>query len=329
MKILIKIFLIFTIVFWLSYQINYSFAWNTQLNESQLNIWIWNIENWNNHRNDILNKLKENGDKFFGTTKWWVAWTHALLLNIAKSLKNIFFILAWLYLLIIVIKVLTWVENAEENYKKFKSWILWISIWLFIIQSAYIYVNTIYNQYIWQSLANNIWYAIIDPLIWMLEVFASVVFLFMAILAFYKLITANWNEESIKKWKMTIVYAIIWFILIKLAKLTVDWVYAKINCDYSWVIHDSRNLNCIHPADVKWFAWKLLQVINWTNGFIWIIVILMIIYAWFQIMTASWDEDKMKKAKKSILYIFIWLFILTISYLIITFFIIPQTKWDI
>jgi len=47
---------------------------------------------------------------------------------------------------------------------------------------------------------------------------------------------------------------------------------------------------------------------------------IMIIYAGAQIMLSGWDEEKIKKWKSSLLYIFIGIFILTVNYLIITFF---------
>jgi flagellar basal body-associated protein FliL len=50
----------------------------------------------------------------------------------------------------------------------------------------------------------------------------------------------------------------------------------------------------------------------------------MIIYTGSQIIFSAWDEEKMKKAKSSILYILIWIFILTMNYLILTFFLVPE-----
>jgi divalent metal cation (Fe/Co/Zn/Cd) transporter len=39
----------------------------------------------------------------------------------------------------------------------------------------------------------------------------------------------------------------------------------------------------------------MIKVINWANSFIAIIVVLLIIYAGFQIMTSGGDEEKIKK----------------------------------
>jgi len=318
MKKILKFFVLFTLFIglWFSVSNNISYAATTDLK-------IWTIESWDNSRNDLLKNFKD--DNFFWTRYWGTKWAYGLLFRIAKDLKNLFFVLATLYLLIIVIRLLySW--ESEEWFSKFKKWVIWTSVWIFVMQAAYSYVKTLYDKDIWQNLAFNLIDNIVNPLIWMLEIFASVVFLLMAIIAFYQLIASNWNEETAKKWKMTIFYAIIWFILIKIAKVIVEWVYWRLNCNNDlWGVINSATVNCVDKAEVTWFAWTLLQIINWMNGFVWLIVVIMIIFAWVQVLTSAWDEEKMKKAKKSIIYIAIWLFILIANYLILTFFIKPET----
>jgi len=312
----ILIFFILVISFWSIW------IWTTQTYAVNENLNISTIDSGNKNRIPELKKLKN--DNFFGATYSWAKWTYSLLVRVAKDLKNLFFVLATLYLFIIVIRLLyTW--DSEEWFTKFKKWVIWTSVWIFVMQWAYSYVKTLYDKDVWQTLAFNFIDNIVNPLIWMLEIFASVIFLLMAIIAFYQLITANGNEETTKKWKMTIVYAIIWFILIKLAKVTVEWVYWKINCDndIAWVLSDN-SITCLDKAEIDWFAKILLEIINWTNSFIALVVVLMIIYAGVQAMTSWWDEEKLKKAKKSLIFIFIWLLILATNYLILVFFIEPK-----
>ncbi len=318
MKIILKTLIIFItfLSIWISTNII-----NIVSAADNLNISV--IDSWNKNRNKLLNQFKWESD-FFWATYSWTKWIYWLMFRIAKDLKNLFFVLATLYLLIIIIKLLYSWEN-EEWFTKFKKWIIWTSVWIFVTQAAYAYTKTLYDKDIWQSLAFNLIDNIINPLIWMLEIFASVVFLLMAITAFYQLITANGNDETAKKWKMTIVYAIIWFILLKLAKIIVEWVYWKLNCNNKiWGLISTNTQNCIDKANVTWFASTLLQIINWANWFIWLVVVLMIIYAWTQILTSWWDDEKMKKAKNAIIYIFIWLLLLAMNYLILTFFITPK-----
>ncbi len=319
MKFLSKIFIFISIF------IIVGFFQITSINAQEeviSNLNITTIDSGDKNRNNDLKKLWD--ENFFKATYSWAKWINYFLVRVAKDLKNLFFILATLYLFIIVIKLLyTW--DSEEGFTKFKKWVIWTSIGIFVMQAAYSYVKTLYDKDVWQNLAFNLIDNIVNPLIWMLEIFASVIFLLMAIIAFYQLITANWNEETIKKWKMTIVYAIIWFILIKLAKVIVEWVYWKLNCDNNiwWVLVYNTN-NCLDIAEIDWFTKILLQIINWTNSFVALVVVLMIIYAWVLTLTSGGDEEKLKKAKKSLIYIAIWLFILAANYLILIFFIEPK-----
>jgi flagellar basal body-associated protein FliL len=50
----------------------------------------------------------------------------------------------------------------------------------------------------------------------------------------------------------------------------------------------------------------------------------MIIYTWAQIIFSNWEDEKIKTAKKSILYIIIWIVILIMNYFILTFFFTPE-----
>ena len=53
--------------------------------------------------------------------------------------------------------------------------------------------------------------------------------------------------------------------------------------------------------------------------FLALIATLIIIYAWFNLLTAVWDEEKAGKSKKIILYAVLWLFIIFIAWPLIEF----------
>jgi hypothetical protein len=69
----------------------------------------------------------------------------------------------------------------------------------------------------------------------------------------------------------------------------------------------------------------IISVINWLNGFVAIAVLIMIIYAGAQIMLSAGDEEKIKKGKQSIIYIAIGLTVLVMNFLILTFFLKPDS----
>jgi hypothetical protein len=286
---------------------------DSSLNTLSYNTNITYADNYNATSKDSWternNKLGSFFDwNFFSSAEKWSKWIYDTIIQWAKDLKNLFFAIAILFYLIIVIKVLI-SENAEEEWNKFKKWVMWVTIWIIVMQTWVAIMTTLYDkQQMWWTLAWLFIKNIITPLIWLLQVMASVFFLVIAFLAFYQLATANWNEEQAKSWKMSILYAIMWYIVVYFTNVIVESTYGKLSW---WAISN--------PDESK-IASRILDIITWINWFVWLIVIIMIIYAWFQILTSNWDEEKIKKSKKSIIYIIIWIFILIANYLILTFF---------
>ena len=301
-------------------------AWvNNNINDwVNLNISTEDIENWDN-KNTQLDSFWNWENEFFQIgTSWWKGIFYTLV-SIAQSLKNLFYLLATVFYLYIAIKLII-AENTEEESAKFKKWIIWITVWLIIMQLAYSFVSTLYANSIWEKLAFDLITNIINPFIWLMEVLASVFFLAIAIFAFYRMVTANWKEEEVTRAKMSIVYAIMWFILIKIAKIIVEWVYGKLECSSSTIAwFDIATISCIWDNNADSLVWTIMQIINWANWFICIITILLILYAWFNVLFSAWDEEKIKKAKSTILYIAIGILLLVINYLLLTFFILPET----
>ena len=65
---------------------------------------------------------------------------------------------------------------------------------------------------------------------------------------------------------------------------------------------------------VLWFIQYLLTFLS-------IIAVIMIIWAWFNILTAGWDEEKVKKWKTTIIQAIIWLVVIWIAYAIVNWYI--------
>jgi len=270
--------------------------------------WWWS--HWSN--NELLNDFKRGGDWLFNTWQTWEKWVRNMVLNIAKNVKDLFLVIAWIYFLIIVLRLL-FTESAEEEFEKFKKWLRWIKTGIIHMQISYSFVTTIYDKKVDWKLAWSIIENIIEPIVSLLETAASFIFIAIAIFAFFRIVSANWDEEKAKKWKLSVAYAIVWFVVIKVSSFLVNWVYSKTLCDWNnWV-------SC-NAVEVKETAWVMFDVINWVNGFVWIVVVIMIIYTGFQIIFSAWDDEKIKKSKKSILYIIVWIIILTMNYILLTFF---------
>lgn len=319
--------LIITILVFSSYLfINLNNAYSATINTlpSANNVQIWNTSGWNGITNSYLDKLWGNWDIKAGSE--WEKSVYYLVYSIAKDLKTIFYILSGLYFLILVIKLI-FSENTDEEISNFKKWLIWITIWIMVMQISFYAINTLYARDVGWTLANNLTKNLISPIIKILETAASFFFVLIAIFAFYSIITANGDEEKVKTGKMSIFYWLIWFIVVKIAKEIVNASYWKVDCNETtilWIFTINWN-NCNASSQIVWISDIIIKIINWMNWFVWIIVIIMIIYAWVQVLFSVWDEDKLWKAKSSIVYIVIWIAILILNYFILSFLIKPET----
>jgi len=317
MKFLTKIiFILMLILYPFTNQITYSAEIGVQKANLKTGWDIW-VNEWLKNNSALKNLLNPTTD--FTVEKWGQEWISNSLIRIWRDLKNLFFIIAWIYFLILVLRLL-FADKSDEEVANFKKWILWISIWVIIIQIAYYFINILFDKNINIELSANFVKIIIEPFISMIQTWASFAFLAMMIYAFYRIVTSNWDEEKAKSWKMTVLYSIIWFIVIKWSNTLVNSVYWKVHCA------SHVGVNCSNNVDVNWVSKIIVTIINWMNWFIWLITIILIIYAGFLVLTSVWDEEKLKKAKSIILYIAIWLFILVANYIILTFILLNTGK---
>lgn len=194
------------------------------------------------------------------------------------------------------------------------------------MQLAYAFVYTMYDQGVSASLGVRLFSNIALPMIELVRTLASIFFIAMAIYAFYRLVTANGNEEAVKSAKMTILYALIGFIIVRLAQAIVEAFYGKVNCvNTGGGLIQTGQAACTNIQSVSAGAGIIIQVINWMNSFVALAVLIMIIYAGAQILLSAGDEEKIKKGKQSLIYIAIGIAILMLNYLILTFFLLPET----
>ena len=272
---------------------------------------------WN--KNSALNNLKDSN--FIDSTKYWEEWLYNSIVRVARDLKNIVFIVSTLFFFVIIAK-LVFTENTEEESEKFKKWIIWISLWIVVMQTAYAFATVLFDWWVDSDLWKNFVIKIIYPFVDLLLLATSFFFIAMMIYAFFKMVTANWSEDKVKSWRSTIIYAVVWFIVVTFAKKIVEATYWAISCS-KWLVIPWGS--CSVNADLSGWVEIIVDVINWANTFVAILVIIMIIYSWMNILLSWWDEEKLKKWKHSLIYIAIWILILVINYLILTFFIIPES----
>lgn len=67
------------------------------------------------------------------------------------------------------------------------------------------------------------------------------------------------------------------------------------------------------------FSQYIQRIANYTIWFVALLWVLLIIFAWFNIMTSNWDDTKAKKSKSVISYVFMWMAFIFLAYSIVTF----------
>lgn len=248
------------------------------------------------------------------------------LIEVAKSLKNLFYAIAGIFFLIISIRLI-FASNTDEELWKFKKWVIWITIGIIVMQLALSFVTLGFDQGVSAKVGENFISIIVEPMLLLLQTLASIFFIAVAIFAFYRLVTANGEEDKIKSGKNSILYAIIGFMIVKFAGVIVNAFYGQVSCKETtqWTGPVSATTTvCWNEADFSQGVSLIMSIITWLNSFVALAVLVMIIYAGIQILLSGWDEERITKGKKSILYIMIGLAILAVNYMILIFFLSPE-----
>ncbi|MCH8518546.1 hypothetical protein LAT59_02185, partial [Candidatus Gracilibacteria bacterium] len=101
--------------------------------------------------------------------------------------------------------------------------------------------------------------------------------------------------------------------------------YGRINCEpytLGTIVFEGA---CRNIQNLSSGVQIIISIINWLKAFVAIVVVLMILYAGAQILLSAGDEEKLKKSKNSLVYIAIGIFILIANFLILTFFLRPES----
>jgi hypothetical protein len=119
------------------------------------------------------------------------------MMRIARDLKNVIMLIAIIYLVISVFRILV-SGGSEEDVKKWKATIIWTTLGIVVMQSAFSVVDLLYDKNVNGNTALAFSKNIIMPFVHLIQLLASFAFLAMAIFAFYKIVTAGGDEEKAK-----------------------------------------------------------------------------------------------------------------------------------
>ncbi len=155
-----------------------------------------------------------------------------------------------------------------------------------------------------------------DWFFWILKSIANWLLVLFIVYAWVMMAMSMWeNEDDIKKWKKSLVYAFMW-----LALVNIPWVilsaltWKTVSDDVTsapWKVANNSYIRSIFVntdvfGDVVWWALDFMQVIVVS------VAIIMIIYQWFHLVMSFWKSDSLKEPINKINYsimalVFIWI----------------------
>jgi len=291
--------------FWDSPNVN---AWDSSSDTENIN--ITNPWDWSNPDYDRLWWIKTSNH--FDASVTWQKWIAALIVTIAKEVKNI---VVWVMIILMLIWTLRLIfaSNSDEEKTKYKWMILWAWAWIMLMQIAETSTIYLFDRDITAQRAVSFTQAVIQPFISLLTYVWSFLFMWVAILSFYKLVSANWDDWKASEAKMSIIYWVMWMITLKVSWVLISAFYWKIEC---W---SGVNDSCIKEENLSDWVKLITDILNWVNSFIIIITTLLIIYTGYILIFANWDESKLQEWKNLIKYIVIWLALVGWSYILMEF----------
>ncbi len=262
---------------------------------------------------------------FFSAGASGSEWVLGAFTTIAFQIKNFFIAIAVIFLIIGVIRLL-FSSNDEEDTKKWRKSIIWISVGIFVMQIAFSVWNTLMLKSsaatIGSSLGWEFWVNIFSPIVNLLQMLAAFGFLAMAVWAFFIRVSAAGDEERVKKSNNTIIYAIIGLLLIKIPYMIVRAFYGRPGCENSAGGFISVGTCDIKEVDLAGGIGIVGKLFTFFNTFLSVICVILIIYAGWLVLISGGEEEKLKKAKSTVLYIVLGFIVLVASHAIFRFFIL-------
>ena len=90
-------------------------------------------------------------------------------------------------------------------------------------------------------------------------------------------------------------------------------------CSLEWWLELIKKANIKGLETEAGFSQYIQGIIIYLLGFVSLIALIYVIYAWFRVLISSGDEEELKKAKKTILYVIIWILIMWFAWAITSF----------
>lgn len=122
------------------------------------------------------------------------------------------------------------------------------------------------------------------------------------------------TEDKITEWKRTIWYSLIWLLFINIPwSLYSAFSWKRTTDTVTWSAGWNTSIfsrNIFINSEAFWpILWNLIGFLQMILA---VFAVIILVFAWLQIMMAQWKDDVVSKAKSKIIYSILWLFFLWI-----------------
>ncbi len=234
-----------------------------------------------------------------------------ILIYYAGVVKSFIAVIAVLLIIISGLRMVTAGGNADAN-KKSLTGIFILLFGLILMQVAEVIVSIFFtpsgrsvNDI--RDFPDDIRERIVNPLLSFFLSFLAITAVFVIIISGVRMITALGDEARIKKLQRVFIPTTFGLIVILIARPLIQNFYGE----------TSVNPNPSGAISL------VLQVVNYILGFSAISGILMLLYAAINMIVNFGNDQKVQKARKTILWVVLGLALLVSAYTIVTFFAAP------
>jgi hypothetical protein len=84
-----------------------------------------------------------------------------------------------------------------------------------------------------------------------------------------------------------------------------------------WIETVKRSISDIDTTST--FSEKIQEIIVFLLTFLTLVAVIYIMYAWFKILVSNGEDEAIKKSKKTIIYVIVWIVVIWFAYTIATF----------
>ena len=293
----------------------------------EVDIWDgWNIDNfW-----DWLTKSTASIDWRIDTNlstwyKWETAWN--IILKISSVVFSVLIVVGVLVAMVGLYQILT--SSDESKIKTWTSTLIYGIIGIILMYSAQYLTKVIFNNlFNWwagneikvQQLIENLYGNVMFPFIKIAIYLSLWILVVIMMIRVFTYITST-DEWTKKKSLGVILRTTVWMLIISWAKQVVEAVYWKQNEVLSWL--SNTNLSTIwsqilNPSEIP----IVFNIINRALGLVAFVLLALIIFQTYKLLTKPDDAATFTSLKKTIIYALIGLLLIWSAYMLSNLFII-------